>query len=149
VQHGLSAEKIDGLLRKWFRKLPHPCTAKDGQGVYRYQISILPVEFSLTHGWTVCGHRPAQSGAVVLPIEVHGQGASALRFGEAHVQALLSVRVLFSFQLRGYTKSGNANPTGSTAGSRSSPIYRGDDNLRPARPPSARSHPAHTQQTPL
>jgi len=45
---GLSAEKIDGLLRKWFRKLPHPFTAKDGQAGYRYQISILQAEFSLT-----------------------------------------------------------------------------------------------------
>src|SRR5438270_9594142 len=45
---GLSAEKIDGLLRKWFRKLPHPFTAKDRQAGYRYQISILQAEFSLT-----------------------------------------------------------------------------------------------------
>jgi hypothetical protein len=40
---------------------------------------------------------------VVRPIEVDGQRASALRFGDAHVQALLSVLVLFSFQLRGFT----------------------------------------------
>ena len=45
---GLSAEKIDGLLRKWFRKLPHPFTAKDRQAGYRYRISILQAEFSLT-----------------------------------------------------------------------------------------------------
>src|SRR5947209_1283710 len=31
---GLSAEKIDGLLRKWFRKMPHPFTAKDRQTGY-------------------------------------------------------------------------------------------------------------------
>ena len=43
----LSAEKIDALLRKWFRKLPHPFTAKDRQAGYRYQISILQAEFSL------------------------------------------------------------------------------------------------------
>jgi hypothetical protein len=36
---GLSAEKIAGLLRKWFRKLPHPFTAKDGQAV-RLQTEI-------------------------------------------------------------------------------------------------------------
>ncbi len=42
---GLSA---DGLLRKWFRKLPHPFTAKDRQAGYRYRISILQAEFSLT-----------------------------------------------------------------------------------------------------
>jgi len=45
---GLSAEKIDALLRKWFRKLPHPFTAKDRQAGYRYRISILQSEFSLT-----------------------------------------------------------------------------------------------------
>src|SRR6266853_2080219 len=45
---GLSAEKIDGLLRKWFRKLPHPFTGKDRQAGYRYQISMLQAEFSLT-----------------------------------------------------------------------------------------------------
>jgi hypothetical protein len=28
---GLSAEKIDALLRKWLRKLPHPYSAKDRQ----------------------------------------------------------------------------------------------------------------------
>jgi predicted MarR family transcription regulator len=40
---------------------------------------------------------------VVQPIEVDGQRASALRFGDARVQALLSVLVLFSLQLRGFT----------------------------------------------
>ena len=40
---------------------------------------------------------------VVRPIEVDGQRASALRFGDVHVQALLSVLVLFRFQLRGFT----------------------------------------------
>ncbi|MSV27865.1 MAG: hypothetical protein EXQ52_03855 [Bryobacterales bacterium] len=36
------------LLRKWFRKVPHPFTGKDRQAGYRYQISILQAEFSLT-----------------------------------------------------------------------------------------------------
>ena len=40
---------------------------------------------------------------VVRPIEVHGQRASALRFGDVRVQALLTVLVLFSLQLRGFT----------------------------------------------
>jgi hypothetical protein len=40
---------------------------------------------------------------VVQPIEVEGQRASALRFGDARAQALLSLLVLFSFQLRGFT----------------------------------------------
>jgi hypothetical protein len=216
---GLSGEKIDGLLRKWFRKLPHPFTGKDRQAGYRYQISILQAEFSLTQvlDRPVTGRvffeevirenldigRPSQvqlifdrrvsrrtpgkfrtrvitDGVVpslhvdyknsrikqyhkegralrtettinntrdfgigkllknlpelrqvgfqanrrlldvqtvshdcsigedafeqvVRPIEVEGQRASALRFGDARVQALLSVLVLFSFQLRGFT----------------------------------------------
>ncbi|MBC7927808.1 MAG: hypothetical protein H7039_19350, partial [Bryobacteraceae bacterium] len=45
---GLSAEKIDALLRKWLRKLPHPFTAADRKAGYRYQVSILQAEFSLT-----------------------------------------------------------------------------------------------------
>ena len=45
---GLSAEKIDALLRKWLRLLPHPYEARDRKAGYRYQISILQAEFSLT-----------------------------------------------------------------------------------------------------
>src|SRR5215212_9244166 len=45
---GLSAEKIDALLRKWLRLLPHPYTAADRKAGYRYQVSILQAEFSLT-----------------------------------------------------------------------------------------------------
>lgn len=44
----LSAEKIDALLRKWLAKLPHPYLAKDRQAGYRYDVSILQAEFSLT-----------------------------------------------------------------------------------------------------
>lgn len=45
---GLSAEKIDALLRKWLRLRPHPYTAADRKAGYRYPISILQAEFSLT-----------------------------------------------------------------------------------------------------
>jgi hypothetical protein len=44
----LSAHKIDALLRKWLRQLPHPFPARDRQAGYRYQISILQIELSLT-----------------------------------------------------------------------------------------------------
>jgi hypothetical protein len=44
----LSPEKIDALLRKWLRRLPHPFTAADRKAGYRYAISILQAEFSLT-----------------------------------------------------------------------------------------------------
>lgn len=45
---GLSAERIDGLLRKWLARLPHPFTAEDRGAGYRYDLSILQAEFSLT-----------------------------------------------------------------------------------------------------
>src|SRR5271166_443081 len=45
---GLSATKIDALLRKWLARLPHPITAKDRAAGYRYDVSILQSEFSLT-----------------------------------------------------------------------------------------------------
>ena len=46
---GLSAEKIEALLRKWLRFLPHPYTVGDRKAGYRYQISILQAELSLIH----------------------------------------------------------------------------------------------------
>jgi hypothetical protein len=45
---GLTAKKIDDLLRKWLRRLPHPFTAADRRAGYRYAASILQAEFSLT-----------------------------------------------------------------------------------------------------
>jgi hypothetical protein len=45
---GLSGDKIDALLRKWLRLLPHPYSVGDRKAGYRYQISILQAEFSLT-----------------------------------------------------------------------------------------------------
>ena len=45
---GLSAEKIDRLLRKWLHVLPHPFTPADRKAGHRYDISILQAEFSLT-----------------------------------------------------------------------------------------------------
>ena len=44
----LSAKKIDALARKWFARLPHPFTSRDRRAGYRYDISILQAEFSLT-----------------------------------------------------------------------------------------------------
>lgn len=44
----LSAEKIDRLARKWLQQLPHPFTGNDQQAGYRYDLSILQAEFSLT-----------------------------------------------------------------------------------------------------
>jgi hypothetical protein len=48
LSEGLSAQRIDRLLRKWLRRLPHPFPARDRAAGYRYQLSILQAEFSLT-----------------------------------------------------------------------------------------------------
>jgi hypothetical protein len=44
----LGPAQIDALLRKWLAILPHPFTAEDRAAGYRYDISMLQVEFSLT-----------------------------------------------------------------------------------------------------
>jgi hypothetical protein len=45
---GLSASQSDALLRKWLARLPHPFTDQDRKAGYRYDLSILQAEFSLT-----------------------------------------------------------------------------------------------------
>ncbi|MCA1681703.1 MAG: hypothetical protein LC700_00780 [Actinobacteria bacterium] len=44
----LGPGQIDALLRKWLAVLPHPFTTADRAAGYRYDISILQAEFSLT-----------------------------------------------------------------------------------------------------
>lgn len=44
----LGPEQIDALLRRWLAKLPHPFTPQDREAGYRYDLSILQAEFSLT-----------------------------------------------------------------------------------------------------
>jgi hypothetical protein len=44
----LDDAQIDALLRKWLARLPHPFTTEDRQAGYRYDLSILQAEFSLT-----------------------------------------------------------------------------------------------------
>jgi len=45
---GLGPAQIDALLRKWLRILPTPFTDEDQAAGYRYELSILQAEFSLT-----------------------------------------------------------------------------------------------------
>ena len=45
----LDAARIDRLARKWLKILPHPFTGCDRRAGYRYDLSILQAEFSLTH----------------------------------------------------------------------------------------------------
>jgi hypothetical protein len=51
LAEGLSAGKIEAFFRKWLRKLPHPFTAKERLAGYRYELSVLQAEFSLTQVW--------------------------------------------------------------------------------------------------
>jgi hypothetical protein len=44
----MGPEQIDALLRRWLAKLPHPFTPQDREAGYRYDLSILQAEFSLT-----------------------------------------------------------------------------------------------------
>src|SRR5271169_5517499 len=48
ICHALGPAQIDALLRKWLALLPHPFTPADRAAGYRYDISILQAEFSLT-----------------------------------------------------------------------------------------------------
>src|SRR6516162_6093134 len=48
IADGLDAAKIDALLRKWLARLPHPFPAADRAAGYRYDLSILQAELSLT-----------------------------------------------------------------------------------------------------
>jgi hypothetical protein len=45
---GLGPDHIDALLRKWLRILPNPFTDADEAAGYRYELSVLQAEFSLT-----------------------------------------------------------------------------------------------------
>ena len=44
----LTAERIDDLLRKWLKRLPHPFGRDDRAAGIRYELSMLQAEFALT-----------------------------------------------------------------------------------------------------
>ena len=48
IANTLDAAKIDAVVRKWLRRLPHPFTPPQRAAGYRYQLSILQAEFALT-----------------------------------------------------------------------------------------------------
>ena len=48
ISEQLDAAKINAMFRKWLARLPHPFTAADRKAGYRYDLSILQAEFSLT-----------------------------------------------------------------------------------------------------
>jgi hypothetical protein len=45
---GLSAARVDAFVRKWLAVLPHPFTAGDRAAGFRYDLSVLQAEFSVT-----------------------------------------------------------------------------------------------------
>lgn len=51
ISDGLSDAKIETFFRKWLARLPHPYSAKDRRAGYRYDLSVLQAEFSLTQVW--------------------------------------------------------------------------------------------------
>ena len=51
IAEGLSEKKIEVFFRKWLSKLPHPYPAADRRAGYRYRLSVLQSEFSLTQIW--------------------------------------------------------------------------------------------------
>ena len=48
ISDGLTPRKINNLLRKWLRLLPHPFAPQDRRAGFRYAISVLQAEFALT-----------------------------------------------------------------------------------------------------
>jgi len=48
IAQGLSAEKIDALLRKWLEILPHPCAPAHREAGFQYDVSVVQAEFSRT-----------------------------------------------------------------------------------------------------
>ena len=51
ISDGLSDAKIETCFRKWLARLPHPYSAQDRRAGYRYDLSVLQAEFSLTQVW--------------------------------------------------------------------------------------------------
>jgi hypothetical protein len=56
IAEKLSPAKIDAFFRKWLGRLPHPFAARDRAAGYRYDLSILQAEFSLTQIWENAHH---------------------------------------------------------------------------------------------
>jgi hypothetical protein len=51
IAEGFNESKIERFFRKWLSKLPHPYPAKERKAGYRYRLSVLQAEFSLTQSW--------------------------------------------------------------------------------------------------
>jgi hypothetical protein len=84
--------RIEALLRKWLARLPNPYTEADRAAGYRYELSVLQAEVSLTQ---VFGETTFVR--LTQPALVNGQRAPALRFADRRTRQLLST--LFIFRL--------------------------------------------------
>jgi hypothetical protein len=51
IAAGLDEKKIERFFRKWLSVLPHPYPAAERKAGYRYRLSVLQAEFSLTQVW--------------------------------------------------------------------------------------------------
>ncbi len=51
ISDGLNDTKIEAFFRKWLALLPHPYSSQDRRAGYRYDLSVLQAEFSLTQIW--------------------------------------------------------------------------------------------------
>ncbi len=107
ISEGLSAAKIDAFFRKWLARLPHPYSPKDRKAGYRYDLSVLQAEFSLTQVWDRAVHGRCLFEEVIRenidlgrPEQV--QLIFARKIGQQRVQALLTVLVLFCLQPEGF-----------------------------------------------
>lgn len=56
LSNGLDEKKIEAFFRKWLARLPHPFSPQDRKAGYRYDLSILQAEFSLTQVWDRAVH---------------------------------------------------------------------------------------------
>jgi hypothetical protein len=75
---GLSAEKIDGLSRKWLRLLPHPFTGADRKAGYRYDIATGAL-FAL-RSVRACAFERVAAVGLDLPERGHGDPVSKIGF---------------------------------------------------------------------
>src|SRR5690606_2040283 len=83
IADGLGEEQIEALLRKWLALLPHPYTAEDEAAGYRYELSILQAEFSLTQVLD----RPETGRVLFEEIIREKPGRGPARPGAAHLRA--------------------------------------------------------------
>ena len=82
---GLTADKIDALLRKWLARLPHPFSANDRKQGIRYDISMLQAEFARTEVFDLMH-------PLILPASDHSENLAIHPLFHEHVSERLHQR---------------------------------------------------------